>query len=249
MGGSPFSLPRFRFSGRPRRGIRPPLVAGFEIVVGYRCRAALCMVLPKFPGQDGPTGNEWTSGIVSVKSVQGETTTLRSPIPSENHREGASTLPGTTEQESEHWKRCSSSRFLRYSNSPLSWRSSRRCRLLLRSLVPLAIAYAKKIRERKSAGIAVRVVRRVNAAANIRDFFRRNSRPVDDLCPRKLGNCENPGGATTSSLHNRCVVQTDRVELEIDKLPRFCFPPELYKLLCNRPSEEENRHRWQSTTH
>ena len=25
--------------------------------------------------------------------------------------------------------------------------------------------------------------------------------------------------------------------------------PELYKVLCNRPSEEENRHRWQSTTH
>jgi len=24
---------------------------------------------------------------------------------------------------------------------------------------------------------------------------------------------------------------------------------ELYKVLCNRPSEEENRHRWQSTTH
>jgi len=27
------------------------------------------------------------------------------------------------------------------------------------------------------------------------------------------------------------------------------FFGELYKLLCNRPSEEENRHRWQSTTH
>jgi hypothetical protein len=26
-------------------------------------------------------------------------------------------------------------------------------------------------------------------------------------------------------------------------------PRELYKVLCNRPSEEENRHRWQSTTH
>jgi len=24
---------------------------------------------------------------------------------------------------------------------------------------------------------------------------------------------------------------------------------ELYKVLCNRPSEEENRHRWQSTTY
>jgi PadR family transcriptional regulator PadR len=28
-----------------------------------------------------------------------------------------------------------------------------------------------------------------------------------------------------------------------------CVVSELYKVLCNRPSEEENRHRWQSTTH
>jgi|HubBroStandDraft_3_1064219.scaffolds.fasta_scaffold15803_2 hypothetical protein len=32
----------------------------------------------------------------------------------------------------------------------------------------------------------------------------------------------------------------------VDRKLRFW---ELYKVLCNRPSEEENRHRWQSTTH
>jgi hypothetical protein len=31
--------------------------------------------------------------------------------------------------------------------------------------------------------------------------------------------------------------------------PVIAFAEELYKVLCNRPSEEENRHRWQSTTH
>ena len=41
---------------------------------------------------------------------------------------------GATGQEFEHWKRCSSSRFLRYSNSQPLWRSSRRCRLRLPSL-------------------------------------------------------------------------------------------------------------------
>ena len=54
-------------------------------------------------------------------------------------------------------------------------------------------------------------------------------------------------GANTNE--SDCQPDGDFQQKQTSELAKCQLPLELYKVLCNRPSEEENRHRWQSTTH
>jgi hypothetical protein len=59
-----------------------------------------------------------------------------------------------------------------------------------------------------------------------------------------------PGGRGTGGVRAGVVGQDSQKKLLQDRLLAVQLGyEELYKVLCNRPSEEENRHRWQSTTH